>query len=161
MIALPHAVREVLRSPEVTCDVAVSVRRQGSHRGWLQLHSGQALRGDTVAAVSSAGGRVEVAWWGVDDWHTQLTRAATVPVPDAAEPPPPPEVEVPLDVLLATGEAIRTHRTEVLDELVPAGRVRRPGTGARPGWSVFTPPWWGGCSPRWPLVTAMLGGWGG
>ena len=118
MIALPHAVHEVLDSPEVTCDIDVSVRRPGTHRGWLQLHSGQALRGDTVVAVSSAGGRVEVAWWGVDEWHTQLTRAATVPVPRAAEPPPPPEVEVPLDALLASGEAIRTHRTEVLDELV-------------------------------------------
>ena len=118
MIALPDAVREVLDSPEVTCDIEVSVRRRGSHGGWLQLHSGQALRGDTVAAVSSAGGRVEVAWWGVDEWHAQLTRAATVPVPEAAEPPPPPEFEVPLDVLLASGEAIRTHGPEVLDELV-------------------------------------------
>jgi hypothetical protein len=115
--ALPLAVRQVLDRPEVTCDIDVTVRREGTGRGWVQLHSGQALRGDTVAAVSSAGGRVEVAWWGLDEWHIQLARAATVRLPEAAEPPPPPEFEVPLDVLLATGEAIRTHRPELLDEL--------------------------------------------
>ena len=118
MISLPVAVRQVLDSPEVTCDIDVSVLRQDTRRGWVQLHSGQALRGGIVAAVSSAGGRVEVAWWGIDEWQAQLARAATVPVPDAIEPSPPLALEVPLDVLLASGEAIRTHRPEVLDELV-------------------------------------------
>ena len=32
--------------------------------------------------------------------------------------PPEPEVEVPLDVLLGAGEALRTRRPDVLDELV-------------------------------------------
>ena len=120
--SLPAGIREVLDAPEITCDVDVSVRHEGG-RGWVQLHSGQALRGGTVAAVSSAGGRVEVACWGVEHWHAQLARAATVSVPQMGGPPPPPHLEVPLDVLLGTGEALRSHRPDVVDEL-----ARRAGT---------------------------------
>jgi hypothetical protein len=116
--ALPRQVREAFDCPEVTCEVGVSVRRPGTGRGWVQVHSRQALRGDVVAAVSSAGGPAQVSWWRTDDWHAQLTRAASVPVPEATARPPSPGVEVPLDVLLAVGEALRTHRGEVLDELV-------------------------------------------
>jgi len=39
------------------------------------------------------------------------------PPPDAPHPPDG-EVEVPLDLLLAAGEALRSHRPDVLDELV-------------------------------------------
>lgn len=118
LLTLPRQVREALESPEVTCDVDVSVRRGDTRRGWVQVHSGQALRGGVVAAVSSAGGSAEIAWWRVEDWQTQLTRAATVVVPEARTPPPAPGFEVPLDVLLGAGEALRTNRGDVLEELV-------------------------------------------
>jgi hypothetical protein len=115
---LPRLVREALTDPEVTCDVDVSVRREGTRRGWVQVHSGQALRAGVVAAVTSAGRDVEVAWWGADQWRSQLARAVSVSVPAATAPPPTPGVEVPLEVLLGAGEALRTNRADVLDELV-------------------------------------------
>ncbi len=103
--------------PEVTCVVDVTVRRGERHPGWVQVHSSQALRGDLVAAVTTAGARAEAALWPVDEWASRLSRIADVPVP-VALPPPDREVEVPLDVLLGAGEALRTHRPDVLDELV-------------------------------------------
>ena len=103
--------------PEVTCVVDVSVRRGERHPGWVQVHSKQALRGDLVAAVTTAGARTETALWPVDAWAARLSRIADVPVP-VAPPPPDHEVEVPLDVLLGAGEALRTHRPDILDELV-------------------------------------------
>jgi hypothetical protein len=107
----------VVRPPAVTCVVDVSIRRGERHPGWVQVHSSQALRGDLVAAVTTAGARAEAAMWPVDEWASRLSRIADVPVP-VALPPPDREVEVPLDVLLGGGEALRTHRPDVLDELV-------------------------------------------
>jgi hypothetical protein len=114
-----HPALTPVRSPEVAVDVDVSVVRPGSPRGWAQLHSRHGLRGDRVAAVSSAGGQVEVAWFGVEHWQTELARAAKVPLPAAAPPGPYPGdgVAIALEELLAAGEAIRTHRADVLDEL--------------------------------------------
>ena len=106
----------MVRPPAVTCVVDVSVRRGERHPGWVQVHSSQVLRGDLVAAVTTAGARAEAALWPVDAWATRLSRMADVPVP-VAPPPPDREVEVPLDVLLGAGEALRTHRPDVLDEL--------------------------------------------
>jgi hypothetical protein len=103
--------------PEVTCVVDVSVRRGERHPGWVQVHSSQALRGDLVAAVTTTGAHAEAALWPVDEWAARLSRIADVPVP-VAPPPPDGEVEVPLDVLLGAGEALRAHRPDVLDELV-------------------------------------------
>ena len=113
--------------PEVTCVVDVSVRRGERHPGWVQVHSSQALRGDLVAAVTTAGARAEAALWPVDAWAARLSRIADVPVP-VAPPPPDREVEVPLDVLLGAGEALRTHRPDVLDELVRRATPHDPAT---------------------------------
>ena len=113
--------------PEVTCVVDVSVRRDERHSGWVQVHSSQALRGDLVAAVTTAQARSEAALWPVDVWAAALSRIADVPVP-VAPPPPDREVEVPLDVLLGAGEALRTHRPDVLDELVRRATPDDPAT---------------------------------
>jgi hypothetical protein len=101
----------------VTCVVDVSVRRDASSTGWVQVHSSQALRGGLVAAVTRAGDRAEAAVWPVEAWASRLAELADVPVPDAPHPPDR-EMEVPFDVLLGAGEALRTHRPDVLDELV-------------------------------------------
>lgn len=106
-----------LRSAEVLCEVDVSVAQASARRGWVQVHSRQGLLGDRVAIASSAGGVVELAWLGAEHWQTELARAATVSVPNGAPTPPEDRVEVPLDVLLAAGEALRTRRSDVLDEL--------------------------------------------
>jgi hypothetical protein len=107
-----------LRSPEVTCEVDVSVVDPTITPGWAQVHSRQGRRDDRVAVASSAGRSVEVATFGVEHWQTELARAARVRVPARAPTPPEPVVEAPFEVLLAAGEAIRAGRPEVLDELV-------------------------------------------
>ncbi len=106
-----------MSAPDVTCVVDVSVRRDEGDAGWVQVRSRHELRGGLVAAVTSAGSRTEARCWPVEDWATQLSRLADVPVPEGPAPPEP-EVEVPLDVLLGAGEALRTRRPDVLDELV-------------------------------------------
>jgi hypothetical protein len=117
----------MVSSPEVTCVVDVSVRRGERHPGWVQVHSRQALRGEVVAAVTTAGDRAEAAAWPVEEWAARLSRMVDVPVP-VAPPPPDREVEVPLDVLLGAGEALRTHRPDVLDELVRRAAAADPAT---------------------------------
>jgi len=117
----------VVSPPEVTCVVDVSVRRGERHPGWVQVHSSQALRGDLVAAVTTAAARTEAALWPVEQWAVRLSRIADVPVP-VAPPAPDREVEVPLDVLLGAGEALRTHRPDVLDELVRRATPHDPAT---------------------------------
>ena len=114
-----------MSGPEVTCVVDVSVRRDTSSPGWVQVHSNQALRGDVVAAVTRAGPRAEAALWPVEEWAARLAQIVDVPVPDAPDPPDA-EVEVPFDVLLGAGEALRTHRPDVLDELVRRAASRDP-----------------------------------
>jgi hypothetical protein len=107
--------------------VDVSVRRGERHPGWVQVHSNQALRGDLVAAVTTAGAHTEAALWPVDEWVARLSRIADVPVP-VAPPPPDRDVEVPLDVMLGAGEALRTHRPDVFDELVRRATPNDPAT---------------------------------
>ena len=106
-----------MSAPDVTCVVDVSVRRHEIPGGWVQVRSRQELRGGRVTAVTSAGSRAELAWWGVDEWSARLARVADVPVPEGPVPPAA-DVVVPLDVLLGAGEAVRTQRPDVLDELV-------------------------------------------
>jgi len=107
-----------LRSPEVACDVEVTAPRPdgGPGRAWLRCRHG--LRGDRVASTAWAGGQVEVAAYGVEHWQAELARAATVPPSTEATPPPDPRVEVSLEALLGAGEALRSGRGDILDELV-------------------------------------------
>jgi hypothetical protein len=117
----------VVRAPEVTCVVDVSVRRGERRPGWVQVHSSQALRGDLVAAVTTAGARAEAALWPLTDWAGRLATIADVPVPPAPAPPDR-DLEVPLDVLLGAAEALRSHRPDVLDELVRRTATADPQT---------------------------------
>jgi hypothetical protein len=154
---------EPLRKPEVVVEVEVTAARPDGRPGWARLRCRHALRGDRVASTAWAGGRVELAAFGVEHWQTELARAATVPSTTGATEPPDEWAEVPLDVLLGAGEAIRTGRPDVLDELVrragstdPAGLraqlvrlhtsvagrllatvARRSGGTARAGWTSW------------------------
>ena len=107
-----------LRFPEIACDVDVTAPRPDGRPGWARLRCRHGLRGDRVASTATAGGAVEVAAFPVEHWQAELARAATVPLPEVALPPPGERVEVPLEVLLAAGEAVRSGRADVLDELV-------------------------------------------
>jgi hypothetical protein len=114
---------EPLRSPDVVVEVDLTAARPDGRPGWARLRCRHALLGDRVASTAWAGGRVELAAYGVEHWQTELARAATVPAPAGAPEPPGACADVPLDVLLGAGEAIRAGRPDILDEL-----VRRSGT---------------------------------
>jgi hypothetical protein len=109
---------EPLRSPEVACDIDVTIARPDGAPGWARLRCRHALRGDRVASTSWAGGEVEVAAYGVEQWQAELARAATVPSPPDAPAPPADRMDVPLEVLLGAGDAVRSGRADILDELV-------------------------------------------
>lgn len=118
---------EPLRSPEIACDVDVTAPRPDGRPGWARLRCRHGLRGDRVASTATVGGVVEVATYSVEHWQAELARAATVPLPGDAPPPPHDRVDVPLEVLLAAGEAVRSGRADVLDELVRRAAVQDPG----------------------------------
>ncbi len=117
LVATDPALRP-LRAAEVSCDVDVTVARPDGGPGWATLQCRHGLLGDRVASTAWAGGDVEVAAYAVEHWQAELSRVVTVPVPPAAPPPPDDRFEVPLDVLLGAGEAMRTNRPDILDELV-------------------------------------------
>jgi hypothetical protein len=117
---------EPLRSPELVCGIDVTVPRPDGRPGWARLRCRHGLRGDRIASTASAGGAVEVAAYAVEHWQTELARAATVPLPADAPPPPDATVDVPLEVLLGAGEAVRSARPDVLDELVRRARSEDP-----------------------------------
>jgi hypothetical protein len=118
---------EPLRSPEIACDVDVTAPRPDGRPGWARLRCRHGLRGDRVASTATAGGTVEVAAYAVEHWQTELARAATVPLPEGGPRPPDDRVDMPLEVLLAAGEAVRSGRADVLDELVRRARAQDPG----------------------------------
>ncbi len=113
------AAMAVLGSPEVLVDVDVSVRRAGAPAGYVQVHSWQRCHGGRVSSLSTAGGRpMELAWFDEDLWQVELARAVTLPAPATRDVPPATVVDLPHELLLGSGEALRLHREDVLAELV-------------------------------------------
>lgn len=102
-------------SPDVLVDLEVSVRRPG---GFAQLRSWQRRRNGRVTTMSTAGGPVELGWFPEDLWHAELARAVTVAPTRAGGEPPTGVIDLPHELLLGGGEAIRLGREDVLAELV-------------------------------------------
>ena len=113
------AAMAVFGTPEVLVDVDVSVRRAEAPAGFAQVHAWQRFRGGRVSSLSTAGGRLmELGWFDDDLWQVELARALTVRVPVTRVAPPAPVVDLPHELLLGSGEALRLHREDVLAELV-------------------------------------------
>ncbi|MCW2766888.1 MAG: hypothetical protein JWO11_2847 [Nocardioides sp.] len=121
---------EVLAAPELLVDVDVAV---GSDRvrAWHRFARGR------VTALATAGGRVELCWYDDDLWRLELARAVTVTTPPASAEPPPGPIDLPFELLLGTGEAVRLERDDVFGELMgrygaglDAAGVRRLHTGS-------------------------------
>jgi hypothetical protein len=108
----------VFATPEVLVDIDVSARRAGAPGGFAQVHSWQRLRAGRVTALASAGGPLELAWFADDVWQVELARAVTVTRPRSPARPPARVLDLPHELLLGSGEALRLHREDVLDELV-------------------------------------------
>lgn len=100
-------------------------------RGRPRVRSWHRNLDDWVVCLSTGDGRTyELAWLSADDWWLELGRASWV-APDLlretpAGDPLPDVLETPWELLLATGEAVQRHRTELLDQMVAdyAGRTR-------------------------------------
>ncbi len=121
------AAMAVLGAPEVLVEVDVSVRRAAAASGIAQVHSWQRLRAGRVTTLATAGSPLlELGWFDDDLWQVELARAVTVPTPTTSAAPPARVVELPHELLLGTGEALRLHREDVFGELVRrhVGRVR-------------------------------------
>ncbi|MCW2791034.1 MAG: hypothetical protein JWO76_132 [Nocardioides sp.] len=108
----------VFGAPEVLVDVDVSVLRLGAPNGFAQVHSWQRWRAGRVTTLAGAGGQLELAWFDDDVWQVELARAVTVTRPRSQARPPERVLDLPHELLLGSGEALRLHREDVLGELV-------------------------------------------
>lgn len=113
----------LLASPRTAVDLDVAAA--GVHvRSW------QRRGDDAVAALSTADGVVfELAWFGAERWHDELSRVALLPAEIERTPSTVPiGLEVPLALADAVGEAIRTGRRDLVGVLV--GQSEEPATDA-------------------------------
>ena len=115
-----RAVLTVWHAPTVAVELELLVSLA---RGTVRARSWHRNLRDWVACLSTGDGQVfELAWLSADDWWLELGRAAHVdtrtlrPAPDAW--PVPDVIETPWELLLATGEAVRGRRHDLLDQLV-------------------------------------------
>ncbi|MDT9593434.1 hypothetical protein RDV89_10175 [Nocardioides zeae] len=103
----------LLASPSVGVDIDVAagdVRGKAWHR----------QRDEAVATLATVDGVVfELAWFSTDDWADELRRVPSIPEDVALSPSSVPElVDLPYELLDAAGEALRTHRGDLLDAVV-------------------------------------------
>lgn len=109
----------VFSGAEVAVDVDLGRRVAG---GSVGLHAWHRRSGDRVTWLTVTGGRVELGWCDLSGWSAQLTGLAAGGSDDPAAAGPRPGLSLPLPHLLATGEAVRTGRDDLLAEL-----LRHPG----------------------------------
>lgn len=114
------AVLAVWRAPALAVELEMLVVLR---RGTVRVRSWHRNLDDWVVCLSTADGTsFELAWLSADDWWLELGRAAHVdtrtlrPAADAEAFPD--VVETPWELLLATGEAVRRRRHDLLEQLV-------------------------------------------
>lgn len=115
-----RAVLAVWHAPALAVELEVLVRL---HRGTVRVRSWHRNLDDWVVCLSTGDGLAfELTWLAAEDWWLELGRAAHVDLATLRESeyaaPLPAVVETPWELLLATGEAVRRHRTELLDVMV-------------------------------------------
>jgi hypothetical protein len=122
--AAARAVLTTWHAPSLAVDLEVLVDLA---RGRARVRSHHRCLGDRVVCLSTAGGAaLELAWSPVAKWGAELGRAARVdldtvrPAPDSGSDSEaaPDVVETPWDLLLATGEAVRAGRPDLLARMV-------------------------------------------
>jgi hypothetical protein len=109
-------------------DLDLVVRRASGTTA--RLHARHGLCDGVVTALSTAlTGEVEVARFDVEQWQQELARCVLVTPPERCPAPPARILELPWDLLVATGAALARHRPDVYDELVARaiGCVRADG----------------------------------
>lgn len=108
----------VFGAPEALVDIDLSVARPGAPGGFAQLHSWQRLRAGRVTTLATGGGPLELAWFDDDVWQIELARAVTVTRPRSPARPPARILDLPHELMLGSGEALRLDRADVFGELV-------------------------------------------
>lgn len=125
-----HGLLVLLAGGEVRVDADLVVRPLAAAHGAVRLRSWHRLHGDRFAAVSTTDGRtVELARGADAAWPAVLTHLATVQAEPTAVPglpcAPAAMVELPWDILIASGRAVRERRGDLVRELTAraAGRT--------------------------------------
>lgn len=114
------AVLTTWHAPSLAVDLEVLVDLA---RGRARVRSHHRSLGDRVACLSTVeGASFELAWSPLDRWGDEVARAARVDLDTLRTAPTfepvPVVVETPWDLLLATGEAVRAGRPDLLDRMV-------------------------------------------
>ncbi len=115
-----RAVLTVWHAAALAVELEVLVRLR---RGTVRVRSWHRNLDDWVVCLSTGDGvAFELAWLAAEDWWLELGRAAHVDTATLRESryaaPLPAVLETPWELLLATGEAVRQHRAELLDAMV-------------------------------------------
>lgn len=102
----------LLATPEVALDLDVAA-------GGLRAHAWHRARAGAVATLATVDGLVfEVAWFGFDQWAGELARVAAIPEDvTLSTSTVPAAVRVPLELVDAAGEALRSGRSDLLPVL--------------------------------------------
>lgn len=103
--------------PELRVDLDVAV-------GDTRVHARHLFARGRVTAFTTTGDHIEVVAYDDDLWQLELARTVTVTPPHSDAVPPPHTLELPFELLLGAGEALRLGRDDVLAEL-----MRRYGAG--------------------------------
>ncbi|WP_109506806.1 hypothetical protein [Nocardioides speluncae] len=103
----------LLATPRVAVDIEVVVN--GLHAKAWHRQSDEA-----VATLATSDGIVfELAWFEAPAWPTELARVAVVPEDvELAKSAVPTSVDLPFGLLEASGEAVRSHRTDLVPVVV-------------------------------------------
>ncbi len=115
-----RAVLTVWHAPvlAVELEMLVSLRR-----GKVRVRSWHRNLDDWVVCLSTGDGNAfELSWLSADDWWLELGRAAYLDTATLSAAPTdeslPDVIETPWDLLLATGEAVKRPRLDLLDQMV-------------------------------------------
>lgn len=105
----------LLATPLLALDLDVAA-------GELRARAWHRARDGVVASLSTVDGLVfELAWFGVDQWSTELARVAVLPEDvTIAESAVPRQVRLPLELADAVGESLRSGRADLLPVLAAA-----------------------------------------
>lgn len=118
--AAMHEALALLVTPDVRVDLDVVVRQSG--REW-RVHSWQGRRANRISALSTIDADTyELVWDDATGWGRELARGATVGVTSTARVLPD-RVDLPLELLLATGEAWGRGRPELVEALAQRRRA--------------------------------------
>ncbi len=103
----------LLATPEHALEIDASVHG-------VQVKAWHRQAGDAVATLATVDGLVfELAWFGVEQWAGELTRVASLPEEHRVLPSAVPDrLIVPFELLDSVGEAITTHRPDLVPVLI-------------------------------------------